>query len=337
MKATLPTNLDEDGFYSIRLESIGGLGAHLVGQILAQAGVLGQGFNGAHFSSYGSEKKGTPVKSHIRFCSPDREVRVSSPVEQPHLIAVFHEALAGTSDAAAGLRPDGTIIVNAVSSPEEVKESLGLPGGTVGVLDASGIATQENTRLNMAMLGAVTRTTDFIDADAVRQVMRDTFERRYPHLMEANLRTFQRGYEELQRQSFPTDGEWATSAARPQPAFGYLNAPWGGAVTNPGNAILKNLSISRAGALPHLELEKCVHCGLCDVVCPDLCFVWETVPAENGSQAVHLMGIDYHYCKGCLKCVDTCPTDALAEATETEGYAEAHRVPLFPSGRGDPR
>lgn len=47
------------GFYEMRFESVGGLGANLAGQILASALVLGQGFNGAHFSTYGSEKKGS--------------------------------------------------------------------------------------------------------------------------------------------------------------------------------------------------------------------------------------------------------------------------------------
>ena len=60
---------DRDGFFGIRFESIGGLGAHLAGQMLAEAGVLRQGLNGSHFSSYGSEKKGTPVKSFVRFAA----------------------------------------------------------------------------------------------------------------------------------------------------------------------------------------------------------------------------------------------------------------------------
>src|SRR5512136_1792011 len=85
MSVTLPSNLDEDGFFGIRLESIGGLGAHLAGQLLAEVGVLRLGLNGSHFSSYGSEKKGTPVKSYIRFCQPDRSVRTNSPVERPHI------------------------------------------------------------------------------------------------------------------------------------------------------------------------------------------------------------------------------------------------------------
>ena len=47
----------KDRFFELRFESIGGLGAHAAGQILATAAVLRMGFNGAHFSSYGSEKK----------------------------------------------------------------------------------------------------------------------------------------------------------------------------------------------------------------------------------------------------------------------------------------
>ena len=40
-----------------------------------------------------------------------------------------------------------------------------------------------------------------------------------------------------------------------------------------------------------------------------------------------LQGIDYQYCKGCLKCVQACPTDALSEMLKQCGYAEENRVP----------
>ena len=94
-----------DGFYGIRFESIGGLGAHLAGQMLAEAGVLGRDLNGSHFSSYGSEKKGSPVRSYVRFCAPDRAIRRSDPIERPQLVVVFHRALLGSIDVTAGLVP----------------------------------------------------------------------------------------------------------------------------------------------------------------------------------------------------------------------------------------
>jgi pyruvate ferredoxin oxidoreductase gamma subunit len=41
-----------------------------------------------------------------------------------------------------------------------------------------------------------------------------------------------------------------------------------------------------------------------------------------------LQGIDYQYCKGCLKCVHACPVEALSDERELDdGYAESKRVP----------
>ena len=44
-------------FVSIRMEAIGGQGANSAGKILAEAAVLGMGYTGNHFSSFGSEKR----------------------------------------------------------------------------------------------------------------------------------------------------------------------------------------------------------------------------------------------------------------------------------------
>ena len=70
-------------YYEIRLESIGGLGANLCGKMVGELAVRYLGLNSAGFSSYGSEKTGTPVKGYIRFCLPEKEIRVHSPVVDP--------------------------------------------------------------------------------------------------------------------------------------------------------------------------------------------------------------------------------------------------------------
>lgn len=319
---------DSDGFFGIRFESIGGLGAHLAGKILAEAGVLRQGLNGAHFSSYGSEKKGTAVKSFVRFCAVDREVRTSSPIETPQVVAVFHEALARSIDVAAGLPADGTIIVNTRRSPAEMKEALGLTSGTVATLDALGIALEETTRVNTAMLGAVAHVCPFLEVEALKETIRGTFAATKSHLAEANLRTFDRGYAEMRIETWPAvAGTEGRLIQRAKPAYGYLDAPMGGVILDSGNSIVKDLTTSRQGFVPAYDTETCVHCGICDIVCPDLCFVWSEDPGAE--PAVQLQGIDYQYCKGCLKCIDACPTGALTKLREEEGWAEEHRVPLF--------
>ena len=83
----------EREYYEIRLESIGGLGANLCGKMLGELGVKYLDVNSVSFSSYGSEKTGTPVKGYIRYGRKEKEIRVHSPVVEPDLLVVFHQAL----------------------------------------------------------------------------------------------------------------------------------------------------------------------------------------------------------------------------------------------------
>lgn len=319
-------NKNDLGFFEIRLESIGGLGANLAGKMLAEAGVLGLGLNGSNFSSYGSEKKGSPVKSFIRFCDPDVEIRDHSPIEQPHVIGVFHEALYKTIDVVSGLSAGGSVLVNTTRNPDDVKSDLKLKYGTLAIVDALGIAVEEKTKVNTAMLGALFRICDFLDPDSMRKVIRKTFEKKYPHLVEPNIRTFDRGYNEVRFKTYETPEDAVGKAfSRPQPKLGYETQGLGGVLTAQANSILKDLSGSRQGFLPEWDEEKCIHCAACDNVCPDFCFVWEEGEDKKGRKQMFLKGIDYQYCKGCLKCVEACPTPALKDMRETLGYAEANR------------
>ncbi|MCC3373140.1 2-oxoacid:acceptor oxidoreductase family protein [Cohnella sp. REN36] len=316
------------GFFEIRLESIGGLGANLAGKMLAEAGVMGAGLNGVSFSSYGSEKKGSPVKAHIRFCAADARIRDTSPVERPHVIGIFHENLSRTNNVISGMYEDSIVLVNSKKTPEALQTQLKLKGGTIAVVDATGISLEEDNRVNMAMLGGLFRLCGFLDPAFMKGVITRSLEKKYPGAVQPALRTFDRGYDEVKFRTFALpEGESMPDFVRMDtPVLGYETQPIGGMITNPGNSILKDLSISRAGRMPHFADDKCIHCAACDNVCPDFCFVWEELPDKKGRPQMFLQGIDYQYCKGCLKCVQACPTDALSSELEEEGYADAHRV-----------
>ncbi|MFH1032632.1 MAG: 2-oxoacid:acceptor oxidoreductase family protein [Chloroflexota bacterium] len=316
MTTGLPKN-NELGFYEMRFESVGGLGANLAGQILAQSLVLKQGFNGTHFSSYGSEKKGSPVKSFVRICSPEKELRSSSPVERPHLLVIFHHCLLGVDGTTSGIYPDSIIVINSPDPIEEVRQKAKLASGTLAVLDALLIAVEEKTRINSVMLGAIVRASGFIDSQIVRDSLTDSFQAKYPQLVEPNLKAFDRGYNELKIQSYDYDGAFAPSAYKCYVSeLGYANAPIGGTIVNPGNTIHKDLSASRQGIFPLYHRDRCIDCGLCTMTCPDYVFVWEQGIDKTGKPAMVLKGPDYQYCKGCLKCVEICPVEALTMECE---------------------
>jgi pyruvate ferredoxin oxidoreductase gamma subunit len=318
---------NELGFFEIRLESIGGLGANLAGKMLAEAGVLSLGLKGSNFSSYGSEKKGSPVKSFIRFCEPDVEIRDHSPIEQPHIVGVFHEALYRTVDVVSGLNADSIVLVNTARDFDEVKSDLQLQYGTLAIVDALQIAVEEKTKVNTAMLGALYRICDFLDPESMRDVIRKTFTKKYPHLVEPNIRTFDRGYNEVQFKTYEVpEGAEGKAFTRPLPQLGYLTQEIGGVMISQANSIFKDLSGSRQGFLPEFQQDKCIHCAACDNVCPDFCFVWKEGEDKRGRKQMFLQGIDYQYCKGCLKCVEACPTDALGDLRELLGYADDNRV-----------
>ncbi len=325
--ADIRTHTNEMGFYEIRMESIGGLGANLAGKMLAEAGVLHSGYNGSNFSSYGSEKKGTPVKTFVRFAAADAEVRSSSPVEEPHVAAVFHESLLRTQNCTAGLQQDGTLIVNTAKTPDEIRTITGLEAGTIVCVDALRIAVEEKTRVNTAMLGAICRAVDFLDERAVKEVITDTFGKKYPALVAANLKTFDRGFAEGRIQGYePRSGQRRVAFSHAASALGYDTQPPGGAIVDPGNSVARDLSASRSGFLPEFAQDACIHCAACDQTCPDMCFVWTAKEDERGRRYQFLQGIDYQYCKGCMRCVTACPTDALRTIRETDGYADQHRV-----------
>src|SRR3990172_401645 len=225
----------KEGMYEIRMESIGGLGANVAGKMVAEAGVLGMGLNGSNFSSYGSEKKGSPVKAHVRLCEPETPIRNNSPIENPHILAIFHEALIKTVPVLQGVGPESVVILNTTKSSSEARDMLKLHGGYLGCLDAMGIAMAENSRANIPMLGAICKASGFLDPDALKGTIKNVFGRKYPQSVPGNLKAFDRGYHEVKIEHFPPEERYPYQPFVRNPSrLGYLNQPMGGVVVSAG-------------------------------------------------------------------------------------------------------
>ena len=315
--------------FEVRFESIGGLGAHAAGQVLASAAVLKMGLNGAHFSSYGSEKKGSLVRSFVRLAPGNRPIRTNAPVEVPDALVVFHAALLRNPATFAGLRHDATVIYNAAA--KTVPEELASAPKTARVIrvDALGIAVKEKSRTNAVLLGTLCGAFPFLDAQKVLEALGEQFASKHADAVAANAAAFQRGATEFEVLDGVGKAEGDLPAARGEPAWGYETQPLGGILPLPGNTIWNDLSTARTGSLPVFNRNNCIHCGLCDLVCPDMCLVWQD-GEPGGRWERELTGVDYRYCKGCMRCVETCPASAMTKKTETPGLAERLRVPLYP-------
>jgi pyruvate ferredoxin oxidoreductase gamma subunit len=319
----------EDEYFEVRFESIGGLGAHAAGQVLATASVVGMGLNGAHFSSYGSEKKGSLIRSYVRLGAGDRPIRTSAPIDRPDVIVVFHAALLRNPATFAGLKANGTLIYNAPAGV--VPPQLAALPGTARVVrvDATGIAMQHHSRPNAVFLGTLCAVCPFLDQATVLETLAEEFAGKHPEAVASNELAFRAGEAEFEQLAGVGKTQGDMSPMQVDPLWGFETQPPGGVLPTPGNTIWNDLTTSRVGWMPVLDKAKCIHCGVCDLVCPDFCLAWGE--ADEGSKFQRMLhGVDYRYCKGCLRCVESCPTGALAKTAETVGLADKLRVPLFP-------
>lgn len=93
---------------------------------------------------------------------------------------------------------------------------------------------------------------------------------------------------------------------------GWRDIPEGGVITEAGNSEEYLTGAWRAHR-PVLDLEKCIHCFICWINCPDL-----SICVEGDK----MVGFDLDHCKGCGICAQVCPKDAITMKNEFEFASE---------------
>ena len=183
----------------IRWHGRGGQGVVTAGKLLAETALeTGQYFQA--FPDYGPERMGAPIRAYTRL-SPE-PITIHSQIETPDVVVVLDPTLLGTVPVTAGLKEDGTLIVNTPLSPQEIREKLNFRTGKVFTVDASHIAIEEMGReiTNTPMLGALAKATGLVDIDTLVEQVRKDFTKKMmrPEIVEANVRAIRRAAEELQ-------------------------------------------------------------------------------------------------------------------------------------------
>ena len=353
-------------YYEIRLESIGGLGANLLGKMLGEMGLKYLDVNSSSFSSYGSEKTGTPVKGYIRYCKKEKEIRLHSPIAEPDLLVVFHQALLKDESVWKGCSSNTKILI-ALESGQEILRAAELQNffecqekkklcndeevntdfpGIYG-LEAQKIAMETHSRINVVMLGAILKVMGIENLEAGEQICKDTLGKKYPASLQGNLEGMHRGFDEVkelkisrenlesgenkEKRKLSVDKNYQSEPVQKnknstQNEWGYLNAPIGGINPRLGNSVISDLSPSRQGYIPLFIKERCINCGLCFSACPDMVFQFAKGKFKGKDMMIN-QGLDYYHCKGCLRCVDVCPVNALVMGVEAEHEKKEHFMP----------
>ncbi|MBN2120731.1 MAG: 4Fe-4S binding protein [Candidatus Omnitrophica bacterium] len=87
---------------------------------------------------------------------------------------------------------------------------------------------------------------------------------------------------------------------------GFRDIPIGGLITKAGSAEDYNTGSWRTFK-PVRDEEKCIHCLICWVYCPD-----SSILVSEGKN----VGFDYKHCKGCGICAKVCPKKCIQMVKE---------------------
>jgi len=192
--------------FQVRIHGRGGQGAVTGAKILSVAAFL-EGRHAQAFSSFGSERAGTPVAGFCRIA--DKEIRLREPVLEPDCLIVLDPTLFKVMDVFAGLKAGGYLLVNSKKTFADLhiqQVADGLPAGHSVVVPATELALKHIGRPlpNAALLGAFAALTDLVQFDSVGQAIAQAFPGK---IGEANIAAAKQACE------FVTEQQRAASAA----------------------------------------------------------------------------------------------------------------------------
>lgn len=183
----------------IRWHGRGGQGAKTAMLLLADV-AFNTGMYIQGFPEYGPERMGAPIVAYNRIS--DEKITIHSNIYEPDYVVVVDETLISTVDVAAGIKKNGTIIVNTTREPEEIRHRIKGFEGRICTIDARTISLETLGRYfpNTPMLGAVVKVSGIMDEEAFLKNMEESFKHKFaskPEVIEGNMQALRRSLQEV--------------------------------------------------------------------------------------------------------------------------------------------
>ncbi len=275
---TGPYTVCEIPLIEIRFHGRGGQGAVTASRVLAIAAFL-EGHHSQSIPMYGTERRGAPVTAFVRIGEKSRMVR--SLVHEPDYVVVLDPLLRNTVNITEGLKPNGMIIINSSSKPEEMEFTSEYKVATV---DATKVALETIGRpiTNTAILGAFARATGEIKLESLLKAVKTEMSGR---MADTNAKAVEQAYNSTIVGKNRVVKELKKVAQQPANS----RADW-------------------RTFRPVVDSAKCTGCQIC----------WTYCPEHSINMVEKKSTIDYVYCKGCGVCAEECPTKAITMVMESE-------------------
>lgn len=179
------------GLIEIRWHGRGGQGAVTSAELVAQA-AINEGKYAQAFPAFGAERRGAPVLAFIRI-NKDKPIRVRTEVTTPDIVMVLDPSLLQVINVTAGLKADGTLVVNTPKTADEIERDFGVKC-SLATVDATHIAREMLgvPIVNTSMIGALLKAAQVVDMESLVEPLKERFGR----LAERNINAMKRAYEE---------------------------------------------------------------------------------------------------------------------------------------------
>ncbi len=318
------------------------------------------------YAVYDSKKSGGLTQSHIRFS--DKPIRSQYLVEVADFIGVSNFMIAGRFDVFRGLRAGGTVMINTSMSPDvafanlprEAQEQLIRLRANVYFLDANRGATELGlgNRINTFIMLNFFRLTNVIDpnvaAESAKVAIEKTYRKKGMDVVNANWVAVDNADKYLVKYDLPSSvsnfaPDWTPAMSADAPAeiagtLGEMAAGRGDAIPvsrfrvdgefGAGQYPVGTAKYEKRGVAANVavvDLEKCIQCGKCSMLCPHAAIriraltepqvadaraagiiVVPMKTPEMGPNMYYTLNISPADCTGCNVCVKNCPVHALA-------------------------
>ena len=292
--------------HRIRFHGRGGQGMKTASRIVGTA-AFREGYYAQDSPVYGAERRGAPVTAFTRFDS--KPVLERGSIYSPDLVVIADASLLDDPMVRPlqGVSKDGMVLINAgsvsgVTVPFTLFDFTGLALHYTGSTSALSVALgAAGARLAGLGIAAVEQAT----SEELGALMLDAAQ------IDKNLKLARASFEAMKYPLAPASmSRDGISAGTLRVVDLSYDGPWLGTASVAGapNTALRKTGDWRV-MRPVIHRERCTHCWICFVNCPD-----GAITLAEGD----VPEIDYGVCKGCLICAEECPVDAIESVRETE-------------------
>ena len=314
------------------------------------------------YFSYDSKKSGGITVSHLRF--GDKPIQSTYLIDSADFIACHNPAYVTMYDMVSALKQGGTFLLNCPWTAEELeaqlpasmKQLLAKKEAKLYTVDAIKLARQVGmgNRINTIMQAAFFKLANIIPYDQADEYMKayakKTYGKKGDEVVKKNWDAIDIAISGLVEVKVPAEWANATTGAVPMKveATEYFEKFVHPILAQEGNKLPVSMIDAQgrvpvgttkyekrgiAVMVPQWNIDACVGCGTCSIVCPHACIrpylVAEGAEVPAGFEVKKAVGKNfagYNYriqvsplnCTGCGNCVGVCPVNQKGVKTALE-------------------